>query len=121
MKYKDFTSLQGGEVVKITDSPFTDYHGLVLSITNLEKERLIVEVVLFGKKTSVELDRLQVVKVKPRLCFCCNKVFKVDKTNYESYEIGKYLARCPKCAEKDKGRFIATGKEREKALKRKLA
>ena len=116
MRYKAFTELQGGEVVKITDGVFKDYHGLVFLPPHLKKGRLIAKVIVFGRITNVEIDFLQVARVKPQLCCVCDTVFEVDKNNVESYKIGKYLAQCPECGEKLKKKYIAIDKERQKVL-----
>jgi transcriptional antiterminator NusG len=50
---------QTGDVVKVTDGPFSDFSGVVEEI-NLEKKKLKVMVSIFGRSTPVELDFLQV-------------------------------------------------------------
>lgn len=50
-----------GDSVKITDGPFASFTGTIKEI-NLEKEKLSVEVQIFGRPTPVEVTFLQVEK-----------------------------------------------------------
>ena len=50
-----------GESVKVTDGPFKDFEGEITDI-NDEKQKLKVEVKIFGRKTQLELDYNQVTK-----------------------------------------------------------
>jgi transcription termination/antitermination protein NusG len=52
-----------GETVRVVDGPFTDFLGKVDEI-NAEKGKLKVLVNMFGRETPVELDLLQVEKVR---------------------------------------------------------
>ena len=50
-----------GEVVRVKEGPFTDFHGSVED-ANYEKNKLRVSVNIFGRATPVELDFAQVEK-----------------------------------------------------------
>ncbi len=50
-----------GEVVRVKEGPFTDFHGSVED-ANYDKSKLRVSVTIFGRETPVELDFTQVEK-----------------------------------------------------------
>ncbi|MFZ0215435.1 MAG: transcription termination/antitermination protein NusG [Candidatus Dormiibacterota bacterium] len=52
-----------GETVRVTDGPFAEFLGRVENI-NGEKGKLTVLVTMFGRETPLELDLLQVEKVR---------------------------------------------------------
>ena len=54
---------QVGENVRVIDGPFSDFHGKVDEI-NPDKGKLKVLVNMFGRETPVELDLLQVERLK---------------------------------------------------------
>ena len=54
-------SFNVGDVIKIADGPFASFTGTVKEI-NLEKEKLSVEVQIFGRPTPVEVSFLQAEK-----------------------------------------------------------
>lgn len=51
-----------GETIKITDGPFNDFNGVIEEIFE-EKKKLKVMVKIFGRRTPVELNFMQVEKV----------------------------------------------------------
>lgn len=54
--------LRMGDLVKIIDGPFKDYDGKIIEIDE-EHGKIKVEVPIFGRETSVEMNSLQVQKI----------------------------------------------------------
>ncbi len=54
---------QAGDTVKVIDGPFSDFSGTIGEV-NMERRKVKVMVSIFGRPTPVELDFLQVERVK---------------------------------------------------------
>jgi len=52
-----------GETVKVVDGPFNDFNGVIEEVYD-EKKKLKVMVKIFGRRTPVELNFVQVEKVQ---------------------------------------------------------
>ena len=50
-----------GETVKVISGPFNDFSGIIEEVNN-EKKKLKVMVMIFGRKTPLELSFMQVEK-----------------------------------------------------------
>lgn len=50
-----------GEIVKVTDGPFSSFQGTIEAVDN-ERKKLTVSVKIFGRKTPMELSFMQVEK-----------------------------------------------------------
>jgi len=59
----DYFSFSIGEEINIKTGIFTDFKGLVEEVFK-EKEKLVVSVPIFGKRTNIDLDFVQVEKIK---------------------------------------------------------
>jgi transcription antitermination factor NusG len=54
-------ALKAGDTVRVTDGPFASFPGIVEEV--LEKGRALVEVMIFGRATPVDLDLAQITKL----------------------------------------------------------
>lgn len=60
-KPKPKVAYQPGEEILVTDGPFNEFNGIIESV-NYEKNLLKIEVLIFGRTASVELEFSQVAK-----------------------------------------------------------
>ena len=56
------SSYKEGDFIRIIDGPFTDRDGTIVSI-DLEREKVMVNVIMFGRETPIELDFVQVKRL----------------------------------------------------------
>jgi transcriptional antiterminator NusG len=61
LRPKPKISFEMGELVRVTEGPFNNFHGIVEDI-NQEKGKVTVSVSIFGRPTPVELDFTQIEK-----------------------------------------------------------
>lgn len=62
-KPKPKTLFEVGEVIRITDGPFTDFSGMIEEV-NYEKSKVKVSVMIFGRSTPIDLSFSQIKKEK---------------------------------------------------------
>ncbi len=62
-KPKPKTLFEVGEVIRITDGPFTDFSGMIEEV-NYEKSKVKVSVMIFGRATPIDLSFSQIKKEK---------------------------------------------------------
>ncbi len=62
-KPKPKTLFEVGEVIRITDGPFTDFSGVIEEV-NYEKSKVRVSVMIFGRSTPIDLSFGQIKKEK---------------------------------------------------------
>ena len=62
-KPKPKTLFEAGEVIRITDGPFTDFSGVIEEV-NYEKSKVKVSVMIFGRATPIDLSFSQIKKEK---------------------------------------------------------
>lgn len=62
-KPKPKTLFEVGEVIRISDGPFTDFVGVIEEV-NYEKSKVKVSVMIFGRATPIELNFDQIKKEK---------------------------------------------------------
>lgn len=58
----DEAEYEVGQEIHITDGPFMNFNGIATEVDNL-KQKMVVNVLVFGRETSVSLDFSQVEKV----------------------------------------------------------
>ena len=62
-KPKPKTLFEAGEVIRITDGPFTDFSGVIEEV-NYEKSKVKVSVMIFGRATPIDLSFSQIKEEK---------------------------------------------------------
>lgn len=88
--------LKKNDIIKIIDGPFKNFYG---RFSKLISERIVrIKVMMFGKKTFVNLDVLQIKKVVPK-CFKCEKFINIKWEDIDllTWEYGVPYWTCDKC------------------------
>lgn len=89
-------NLQKGDIVKVIDGVFLNFYGLFLR--RIPNDGVRIKVEMFGKKTSINLDSLQIKQVIPK-CFKCKKILdiKLEEAKMLSWEYGVPYGACNEC------------------------
>ena len=84
------------DIIKVTDGPFKNFYG---RFSKRVSENVIkIKVIMYGKKTFVNLDILQIKKVVPK-CFKCEELIDIEWEDVEllTWERGVPYWTCDKC------------------------